>query len=590
MNIDALIVLFLLIVMIVLLIFEVFKPEKTIFLTLVAFLFLGILTPEEALVGFSNQGMLTIALLFIITSVLQRSDLVERAMRSILERSNRPRNALLYLMVPTSFLSSFLNNTPIVMMLIPTVRKWCQDKNISPAKFLLPISYAAIFGGMITLIGTSTNLVVHGLLLEENMPGFTMFQLAWVGIPVTILGIAYMYTVGYNLLPSRDVLHESLYEHTRDFLVQMIVKEDCPWIGSQVKDTDIFKQKDLVLIKIIRKNIHITPITGKEIIREDDRLIFSGIISSIVDLQKIKGVEINTDSQLSIEDITKGDAVLMEVVIPKNSILAGQRVKDTNFRKKYGASIIAIHRNRQRLNEKIGSIELHDGDVLLILSEPAYVQSIRENKDFYLLSRHKTSIRFTRKQTAIIFGTFIGMILLASLQIFSMFQAALLALVVLLLSKCVTSKEIIRSLSFPVLLLVACSISIGGAITKTGLATFLAEQMIALTLPLGSLGVLFASYALTNFLTEVITNTAAAVIMLPIVIEASLLSGLEPMAGIVALTIAASASFSTPIGYQTNLIVYGAGGYRFTDFVKVGLPLNILFMFVTVFIVYLLYA
>lgn len=589
MTFEAVIVLVLILAMLVLLIFEVFKPETTVFLTIVLFIFLGILTPQEALVGFSNQAVMTIALLFIITSALQRSDLVERVMKKILEKSKSPRSALVYLMLPTSFLSSFLNNTPIVMMLIPTVRKWCQEKGISAAKFLLPISYAAIFGGVVTLIGTSTNLVVHGMLLEEGMPGFTMFQLAWVGIPATLAGILYMYLVGYHLLPNRDVLQETLYKQTRDYLTQMIVRGHSPWIGKKVKDTEIFSQSGIHLIKIIRKNKHIAPITGNEIIQEDDRLIFSGIISSIVKLQEVPGVEVITDSTLTIEDLRGEESILMEVVISKNSLLADLKVRETNFRQNYGASIIAVHRNRQRLSENIGNVQLHVGDVLLILAEPSSVPKIRESRDFYLLSQHKTSKRYTKTQLRIIVGSFIGMIALATVQVVSMFEAALLAFCVLLFSRCVTGKEILKALNFPVLLLVACSIALGGAITKTGLATYLAEKMIELTLPFGAVGVLIASYLLTGILTEVVTNTAAAVIMFPIVLEASLLSGLEPMAGVIALTVAASASFVTPIGYQTNLIVYNAGGYRFIDFIKVGIPLNITFMIITVGVLYLLY-
>lgn len=572
------------------LILELARPDLIVFGTLTILLLTGILTPEEALKGFSNQGMLTIALLFIVAGAIEKSGLVDQLTRKLLRKSKTPNQTLLKVLAPISSLSAFLNNTPIVVAFTPIIRKWCAEHSISPSKFLIPLSYATILGGTITLMGTSTNLVVHGLMLDFGLDGFSMFQLAIVGLPITIIGLLYIVTIGFKLLPNHKVMTEMVNEQSREYLSEVLVEEDFPYTNQTIEQAGLRNLKGLYLIEVIRGKEKISPVKSTTKIKVGDRLIFTGLITTIAELQQMKGLRVAAGTDLTLDTLKNGNTQLVEAVVSHQSSLVHKKIRDTGFRSKFDAGVIAVHRHGERIKSKIGDIILKPGDTLLLICGYDFQFRVRQSNDFYVVTSLETPpcLEDQRKGWFSIF-TLITMILLVTFNILSMFKAMSLAVVILLLARVLTPEEAKRSVQFNILLLIASALGVGTALLKTGAAEWIANGLLSIMEPLGVIAVLTMIYILTNIFTEVITNSAAAAMMFPIGMEIANQMNLDPMAIAVLIAIASSASFATPIGYQTNLIVYGPGGYKFTDYVKIGLPLSIIVMMITIFIVNLVW-
>jgi di/tricarboxylate transporter len=572
--------------MLICLIREVARPDFILFCSLAVLVLSGILAPADALKGFSNEGMLTVALLFIVAGAIKQSGVLNKMILLALGNGKGPRRSLLRMMVPITGLSAFLNNTPIVVMFTPVVRKWCKEHNISPSKFLLPLSYATIFGGTWTLIGTSTNLVVHGFMLEKGLSGFSMFQLAIVSIPASIVGIIFMLTIGYKLLPTRKTSEESFDESSKEFLSEASVEVNSPLIGKTIEDAGLRNLQGLYLIAVIRNGERTAPVSSFFKLKENDRLIFTGVLNTIVELQNIKGLKVETGTDLELDDLQNGSSSLVEAVVSHQSSLIQQSVKESKFRSKYDAGVVAVHRNDERINGKVGDIKLKPGDTLLLLANKDFIKRWSNTNDFYLLSPIEEPEIIDSRKSIIGVLTLISMILLAAFEILPMFKAALLAVVILFLTKTISFTGARKYIQFDVLIVIACAIGIGIALETTGAAALIANHFVDITKGFGIIGAIFVVYFLTSFFTEIITNNAAAVLMFSISLHIADQLAVDPMAFFVTIAIAASASFATPIGYQTNLIVYGPGGYRFSDYLKIGIPLNILYLIVTVFVVY----
>jgi di/tricarboxylate transporter len=573
------------------LIFEIARPDIIVFVVLTVFLLTGILTEKEALEGFSNEGTLTIALLFIIAGAVQKSGIIERSFINRLKKEKTIPGTMVKIFLPISGFSAFLNNTPIVVALTPVLRKWCEENNISPSKFLIPLSYMTILGGTITLMGTSTNLVVQGLMLEESMEGFSVFELGIVGVPITIVGLAYLVTIGYRLLPNNKGMKETVQKHSREYLSELTVGSDFPYLNQTVQAAGLRQLKGLYLIEIIRGNEKISPVKATTKIQVGDRLIFTGLVSTIAELQQMKGLTLETGTEINLDTLKNGNTHLAEAVVSHQSSLLHKTIKQVRFRSKYDAAVIAVHRNGERIQSKIGDIMLKPGDTLLLLCGADFINKFKQSNDFYVVTPLETpaALQEDKKKGWIAIGTLLAMILLVTFGVLSMFQAMSLAVILLLLMKVITPADAKQSIQFDVLLLIASSFGIGTAILKTGTAEWIADALLKIAQPLGIIAVLFFVYLLTNIFTELLSNSAAAVMMFPIAMEIAEKMSINPTGLAVLIAIAASAGFITPIGYQTNLIVYGPGGYRFMDYVKVGTPLNIIVMIITVWIVNLVW-
>ena len=591
MTLEMLFVLVMIIIMLMLLLFEVIRADFVVFLFLVIFLMTNMISTEDALSGFSNEGLMTILLLFIVASAIEKHGVIEGVIYKLLGDNSSPRMALLKLLPPVGVSSGFLNNTPIVLALTPVIKDWALKRGFSPSKFLIPLSYITIIGGTLTLIGTSTNLIIHGLLISDGKEGYSFFQLAPVGIFILIVGLIYLVTIGYKLLPTHLGATEKIESETKEFLAEAEIGEDFEYSNHSVLDVTKHALKGIYIIEIIRDKRPLPEVNAYTYVEAGDRIIFSATLESIGDIKDVKGLTLRTGSELTLDDLQTDDTVLIEAVVSHRSILVGKTLKSSQFKTRYQAGVIAIHRNNKRINSKVGDIVLKPGDTLLLLAHESFLDVNRYSDDFYIVTNLTPPDKFIRNKrqglgVLLLLGVMISFVVLG---ILSMLKAMLVMVVILSLLKLITPRDVVTSVQFDVILLIGSAFGVGKAITNSGLASFVAEHIVDFAKPLGLIALLTALYIITNIFTELITNSAAAVIMYPIAIEVAEMMNVHYLGMVIAVTIAASSSFITPIGYQTNLIVYGPGGYKFTDYIKVGVPLSIITMIISVITIYFLW-
>ncbi len=566
---------------------EIKHPSLIAFTALIIFFILGYITTPDIMRMVSNEGVLTLALLFLITSVIERTNVIDSLLQKILKKTNSGKGALASITFPLIGMSAFFNNTPIVIMMVSSLQDWCNKKNINASKLLLSVSYATIFGGMFTIIGTSTNLVVHGWLVEKELRGFTFFELAPYAALGSIFGVIYLLSIGYKLLPENKTTIENRYNDGRKFLYEAEIKKDCVLINKTVTSKEFQKLDGVYLLKIIREKENISPVNLTEKIQEKDILVFTGTLEGLEKIGEIKNLLIKTSADISINSLETDDSKLIEGVVSHDASMLHRKIKYSDFRTKYDASIVAVHRNNESINKNVGEVIVKPGDVLLMLAGERFEELAYKNNDFYTLTNLPKRKLLSRNQVILSISGFIAMITIVTLGIVSMFEAALILTTLFLLFNLFDKEKMRETMHFQVLLLIVSSLGIGFVIESSGTADLIANTIIHLVAEsFGVIGLLVSVYLVTNILTEIVTNTAAAVIVLPIAIKIAEFISIEPTMLAIVVAIAASASFSTPIGYQTNLIVYGPGGYKFSDYLKVGLPLNLIFLVMTISTVY----
>jgi di/tricarboxylate transporter len=581
--------LILLVLMTIFLVTEIIEADVVIFTVLILLVLGNVISLEEAFQGFSNHGMLTIAFLFIVAAAIQKTNVFNKMGGFLLGKNGSIAKKLCRFLPPVSVFSAFFNNTPIVAMLIPVVKHWAKKHNIALSKFLIPLSYATIIGGTCTLIGTSTNLVVHGLMLENGLKGLSFFELTPVGISLTIVGLLWIILVGYKLLPDRKDPVVVIGENTREFVLVVKVENNYQHIGHTVEHAGLRHLKGLFLFQIQRGDKIISPAKPDETIMLGDRLFFNGLPETIMDLQKTPGLSLMKDAVFDLDNYDSDDLGTFEVVISPNSPLIGKNVRDSNFRSVYDAVIVAIHRSGERVRQKIGDIVMHSGDTLLIMARHTFIEHWYHSRDFYLVSRSVGVNSKPRWYSYLSVGVLLGMIAVMASGIVPVLTTVCVAAGILVLSRCITPHDARSSVDWKVLLIIASAFGISKALTNSGLAQFLAQGLLEVVGSIGILGMLAIIYLITWFYTEIITNNAAAALMVPIAIAMANQAAVDPRPFLIAVTIAASSSFATPIGYQTNLMVYGPGGYKFRDFLKIGIPTGLLVSFVAIMAIYFFY-
>jgi di/tricarboxylate transporter len=560
------------------------KPADVMFIAAVVILAaFGVIGPDDAFSGFGNSGMLIVAALFVVAAGLRETGVMEYVGEHFLGHVETEAKALFYMAVVLIPSAMVLNNTPKVALLVPVLIAWCRKRRISPSRLLMPLSFLSILGGTCSLIGTSTNLVVQGMLLKSHLQPMGFFEIGWVGLPCALLGATYLLTVGRKLLPDRKDLIEQLDETRREYLVEMLVQPGCRLVSKRISEAGLRHLPGLFLIEIEREGQVIGPVAPDEVIQADDRMVFTGVVSTIVDLEKIPGLVPAADTRYEVSTGKQWARQLCETVISPSSPLIGQIVRYADFRGLYDAAIVAIHRNGARLTNKVGDIELHVGDTLLLQVGPNFSRAYRNNPDFYLVSDVEDSrpIRFNRAWlAAIIFVAMITAFVSGSVNIM---LAAFLAAGAMVATGCISPADARKSVDWPVLIAIAASFGVGKALEQSGVAKLFAALLVEATRSWGPTATMAALYFGTMVLNELISNNAAAALAFPFCLESARLLGVNERPFIMAVTLAASYAFASPIGYQTHMMVFGPGGYRFTDFMRVGIPLNLL-MWITAII------
>ena len=566
------------------------KPVMLAFTALLLLVVGKVITIDEAFAGFSNKGMITVGFLFVVSAALQASGLFENVVTRILgDRKTGTKARYVRLMFPVAGLSAFLNNTPIVASLIPIIKNWAKRNNLAASKFLIPLSYAAILGGTCTLIGTSTNLIVHGMLLERGFAGFSFFEITKVGLPVALFTLVFLVFVSYRLLPESEDLVARLGEHTREFVVEMKVGPDYPHVGKTVEAANLRHLEGLFLFQINRGDEIIAPVTPDETVALGDRLFFTGLPETIYELQKTPGLHIIKDSEFDLKNIDSDKLKTYEVVVSNTSPLIGQTVRDSHFRDRYNGVILAIHRSGSRVNKKVGDIVFQPTDTLFILAKSGFDKRWYHSKDFSLVSTSLDVFSKPLWKGNLALGLLVGMVLVAALKIVPIILAAALTAVLMVLLGILNPADARKSVNWEVLLYIASSFGLAKGLENSGLAAVVARSMVNTLDVFGPIGIIGGLFCVTSLFTWIVTNNAVAAIMFPVTLSIAQVLRMDAQPFMLVLAMGASASFATPIGYQTNLMVYGPGGYQFKDFLKIGVPVNLFVGTVAVLLIYVVY-
>lgn len=553
---------------------EVAAPDLILMATLICFGSSGILSPSETFAGFANPVVAAVGALFMVSAALRETGALDMTLGRVLGRGSAARRAMLRMTVPVAGLSAFLNNAPIVAMMTPTVIDWARRNQVSATRFLIPLSYASILGSVNTIIGTSTILTVAGMVIDAEMRPMTFFEPAPVGFPILVAGLVYLVFVAPSRLPVSTHPEEELDDKSREYTVAMRVVQGSPLNGKTVEEAQLRSLPGLFLVEIDRGDLLITPVRPEQRIREGDILVFAGVVSTIIDLQRIRGLEPAAPEDL-IDSLPGGRTrPMVEAVISASSPLIGQSVKGSNFRSVYDAVVIAVHRNAERVAGKIGEIVLRPGDTLLMQCSPDFMKSHRNSRDFYLASELPGAASPAFDRASIALAILAAMVAIVSLGGVHIALAAFVCVAALIGTRCITPTQAREAVDWSVLITIGAGLGIATAIENSGAASFIARGLVSSIGSAGPMLTLGLVYLLCLLMAETLHHNAAVAIMFPIAMAAAGELGVDPRPFVITVAIGSACAFAFPISYQTHLIVYGAGGYRIRDFLRVGLPLD----------------
>ncbi len=564
--------------LIVFLYMEYLRTGVTFLISVVVLVVAGVITPKESLAGFANEQLAVIVLLLVISSIFKKTGVIDTIFRKVFQQKDGSAKFLAKMTTSVGFSSAFLNNTPIVAMLMPYVNSWCKENQRSVSRFLIPLSYASILGGCATLIGTSTNLIVNGIAVENGEKGLAIFDFAWAGLPMLIIGILYLLLTYNRLLPEKDNPMEELVGPERHYFLEAHVGAGSSLAGKTVEEGGLRNLGEVYLVEILREGKFVRPVSPKEILEEGDVLFFAGNTDAISEFPKPStGLSLPQACNIPLQE--KNDVV--EVIISQNSKLAGKRVRDTDFRAKYDGAILAIHRNGEQLRGRIGEVELRSGDVLMVLGGKDFAKRVENNPAFYVLSRAKEIHNVDHTKVAVLIIGLLGAIGLAVAGLVPLFISLVVLLSLTLLLGIANPTEIRNGIDFHLILIIALGLALGKAMVNSGAAEIVADTVIRFAKPFGAVGLLAGIFLVTNLLASFMTSKAAVAIILPVALTVSHNLGVSSVPFILIVAYGGAANFITPIGYQTNLMVYGPGGYSFRDFMRIGLPLTLIYLVVS---------
>jgi len=555
-------------------------PSAAMFGGLVALLLVGVVGPGEALSGFANPAPLTVAALFVLARAVEKTGALAPVVRIMLGDDERERVSLARMTAPVSGVSAFLSNTPVVAMLLPQVTAWAEARGRSPSRYLMPLSFAAIVGGLITVIGTSTNIVISGQMTAAGMGEMGFFELTWLGLPIAVVAVVVIVAVAPVVVPARRSVMRELREEGRRFVTHMVVTEGGPLDGKTVEQAGLRHLGAGFLATVERGGEPLLAATPESVLHGGDRLRFVGHADQIVELQAIRGLVSEEHDHLA--DLGSTRSRYFEAVVGPGSPLVGRTPKEIEFRSRYQAVVLAIHRAGHLIEAKLGEVPFRVGDTLVLMSDTGFDARERDRGDFLLVAPMNATPPMAGPRSLIVGLVAVGIVLGASLGAIGILQASLAGAVILVLTGVLTPSEARGAVDLDVVILIASAFGVAAAVESSGLAEVVAGGVVDVFGSLGPRGILFGVVAATVVLTGLVSNSAAALLMFPVAVGAAVANGLEPRGFAIAVAVAASADFLTPIGYQTNTMVYGPGGYRFSDYARLGAPLTVIVMAFTV--------
>ncbi|MEM7582562.1 MAG: SLC13 family permease [Acidobacteriota bacterium] len=564
-------------VALVLFVRELLPIDVTAILVLATLVATGILTPEEGVRGFANPAPITVAAVLVLSAGLMRTGAVIKMGSSITRLGGSTElGQMTVILSAVGVLSAFMNNTAAVAIFIPIVLGIARDKKISPSKLLIPISFAGILGGICTYVGTSTNIIVGSILQERGYEPFRMFEFTPLGGLFLVLGIAYLLLVGRRLLPARRTQEDlTAGYHLREYLTELVIQPRSRLIGKTLKQSKLSLENDIEVLEIRRSKTRLNSLPPEIVLQASDLLIVKGNIDKIMRIRHSEGFEIHPEVKLSDQDLQSSDVMLAEGVVSASSGLIGKTIKEVDFRRRFQATALAIRRHGGEIREKLGRVKLHFGDTLLIQGRRDRLQGLRNSQDFMLIMEDASTPHYRKRKITAAVGIFAAVIIMAATGILPIMVAAIIGALAMVMTRCLTIQEGYEAIDMRIVFLIAGTLSMGLALQKTGGAELIAHQLIEIAGPYGPQAVLAILYLLTLVLTELMSNNATAALLTPIAIEIANGMGVDVRPFAFCIAFAASASFLSPIGYQTNTLVYGPGGYKFSDYFRVGLPISL---------------
>ena len=578
MILETLIVSAILLLALVLFVTELVPIDLTALLIVGLLILTGVLTPAEGFSGFSHPAPVTVAAMLVLSAGLIRTGAVAKLGQKVSAVGGSSEISHLVVIIPViALLSAFISNTAAVAMFIPLVLNIAREKNLSPSKMLLPLSYAAILGGACTYIGTSTNIIVGTIFAEGGRPPLQMFEFSGLGMVLLGLGTVYLLAIGQRNLPSRPT-EASLTEgyRLREYLTELVIRADSPLLDKTLKETDFSQQLDIEVLEIQRGQYKLRLFLQDIHLRGGDVLIVKGNLENILKIRDTEGVDILAEVKLSDRDLKSEDITLAEAVISPDSFLIGRTLKEANFRQRYQATALAIRRHGSQIRDKLGRVRLRVGDMLLVQVRKLVLDNLRQDSDFMLVLEESQGSDFRFSKLPVAALIFLGVIAAAASRELSIELAALFGAMAMVVTRCITLQQAYRAVDWRIVILIGGTLALGTAMDKTGTANLIAESLVGWSGALGPVALIAVLYLLTLAMTELMSNNATAALLTPIAISIAHHGGWDPRPFVFCVAFAASCSFLTPIGYQTNTMVYGPGGYRFTDYFKVGVWLSLI--------------
>ncbi|MDQ8205042.1 SLC13 family permease [Pelagicoccus sp. SDUM812003] len=592
MSWEIIVMLALLVAMTVSFVSERIPTELTGMTGFALVLLLGMLSPQDALAVFSNQGPIAIAAMFIISATLEKCGAIRMAASSLQRLPKLPIVALLpILTISVAAISAFINNTAVVVVFLPIVISLARRMELSASKLLIPLSYASIFGGTCTLVGTSTNLLVSSMAREAGREPFGMFELAWVGLPLLMAGMLYLALAAPKLLPDHDLLTDSYAdENPREYIVEAFVQSGSPLVGVKVSESTLAEMEHGRVLEIHRHGVPMRRALSQVELKSGDRLLLAVSPQDVPSTQEEEGIDLRGSLGDGLEGITQSQGVIVEGIISPDSKMIGKTLDRVESLERLGLVPLGLNRRERSIRSDLESVTLEQGDTLLLLGTAEAIDELGELDDIIVLDKPSVVMPARRRKLPIIIAVIAGVIASSSMGLMPIAPAGIIGCVVLFLTGCITLKGAYDSIHWPILFLIFSMLGVGAAMESTGTSQLLADGMVSVVSGLVSeswqpFALLVAVYLMTTLLTEILSNNAAAVLLVSLSLGLTESIGVDAKPFLVAISIAASASFATPIGYQTNTYVYSVGGYRFVDFFRIGIWINVIGFVVSMIVI-----